>query len=73
MTEQLSPYEQYPHSYAALAATHQGHPTATVVALLRRAAERALLEFPERDLYDQARAITTGTAYRLRIAPWTHA
>ncbi|MFJ2745833.1 hypothetical protein ACIO3O_39945 [Streptomyces sp. NPDC087440] len=73
MNWQPSPYEHYPHVYAALAATHQGRPTATVVALLRQAADRALLEFPERDLYDQARAITSGSAYRLRIAPWTHA
>ncbi|MFI8825402.1 hypothetical protein [Streptomyces sp. NPDC053431] len=58
------PYQQ---AFAELAASHRGRPAATIVPLLRAAAERALLGFTAADLADQAEAISSGAPYELRI------
>ncbi|MFI8961710.1 hypothetical protein ACIGO8_06300 [Streptomyces sp. NPDC053493] len=58
------PYQQ---AFAELAASHRGRPAATIVPLLRAAAERALLGFTPADLADQAEAISSGAPYELRI------
>ncbi|MFG3344084.1 hypothetical protein ACGF1Z_03345 [Streptomyces sp. NPDC048018] len=58
------PYQQ---AFAELAASHRGRPAATIVPLLRAAAERALLGFTAADLADQAEAISNGAPYELRI------
>ncbi|MFD0366599.1 hypothetical protein [Streptomyces sp. NPDC059071] len=57
----------YQEAFAALAASHRGRPVETIVPLLRAAAERALLGFTPADLLDQARAISSGAPYELRI------
>ncbi|MFF9070656.1 hypothetical protein ACF09E_35480 [Streptomyces sp. NPDC014891] len=54
----------YMQAYAALAASHRGWPTAE---LLRGAADAALLGFTGADLVEQARAISTGARYELRV------
>ncbi|GHH57536.1 hypothetical protein [Streptomyces candidus] len=66
MNESPTPYTGYEEEFASLAATHRGRPPASVVPLLRRAAHRALLEFTENDLQEQATAISSG--YGLRVA-----
>ncbi|MFI5808706.1 hypothetical protein [Streptomyces sp. NPDC051561] len=58
----------YQDTFDTLAATHRGRPTATIVPLLRRAADRALLGFRDTDLQEQAQAISTGVPCSLRIA-----
>ncbi|MFD5425492.1 hypothetical protein [Streptomyces sp. NPDC127084] len=63
-TSHGAPYQQ---AFAELAETHQGQPTAEILPLLRRAADRALLEFTHADLVEQAEAISTGERYVLRI------
>ncbi|MFE7777050.1 hypothetical protein ACFU5O_24795 [Streptomyces sp. NPDC057445] len=57
----------YQRAFAEIAITHKGRPPAEIVPLLRRAADRALLAFTPSDLREQARAISAGTAYELRI------
>ncbi|MBM9617311.1 hypothetical protein [Streptomyces zhihengii] len=57
----------YQRAFADLADTHRGRPTAEIVPLLRRAADRALLEFTPADLVEQAEAIRTGRRYVLRV------
>ncbi|MFF6772545.1 hypothetical protein ACFY8W_03175 [Streptomyces sp. NPDC012637] len=57
----------YQEAFAALADSHRGRPAETIVPLLRAAAERALLGFTPADLLDQARAISSGAPYELRI------
>ncbi|GAA3387764.1 hypothetical protein [Streptomyces roseoviridis] len=59
-----APYQQV---FAELAVSHRGRPAATIVPLLRAAAERALLGFTPADLADQAEAISSGRPYELRI------
>jgi hypothetical protein len=59
-----APYQQ---AFAQLAETHRGRPTAEILPLLRRAADRALLEFTHADLVEQAEAISTGERYVLRV------
>ncbi|GHH55427.1 hypothetical protein [Streptomyces candidus] len=63
-----TPYTGYEDAFASLAATQRGRPPASVVPLLRRAANRALLEFTENDLQEQAAAISSGALYGLRVA-----
>ncbi|MCX5207572.1 hypothetical protein OG897_39980 [Streptomyces sp. NBC_00237] len=67
MTQKPNLYTGYEDEFTKLAATHQGRPAATVVPLLRRAADRVLLEFTEADLQEQAAAISSGAPYGLRI------
>lgn len=62
-----TPGRSYQAAFAELAESHQGRPTAEIVALLRRAADEALLGFTAADLYEQAEAIRTGQRYVLRI------
>ncbi|MFF8293171.1 hypothetical protein ACF068_28655 [Streptomyces sp. NPDC016309] len=57
----------YQRAFAELADTHRGRPPADIVPLLRRAADRALLEFSHADLLEQAEAISTGERYVLRV------
>lgn len=57
----------YQRAFAELADTHRGRPAAEIVPLLRRAADRALLEFSHGDLVEQAEAIRTGRRYVLRV------
>ncbi|MEK9518811.1 hypothetical protein ACIOMM_20425 [Streptomyces sp. NPDC087908] len=57
----------YMQAYAGLAASHRGRPVAEIVPLLRAAAEAALLGFTGTDLVEQARAISTGARYELRV------
>ncbi|WP_433544337.1 hypothetical protein ACQPZG_03915 (plasmid) [Streptomyces sp. CA-294286] len=59
---------RYEAEFATLAASHRGRPTADIVPLLRRAADRSLLGFAPTDLQEQAQAISSGAPYRLRIA-----
>lgn len=57
----------YQRAFAVLAASHRGRPVAEILPLLRRAADRALLEFSDADLCEQARAISSGARYTLRV------
>ncbi|MEU9031920.1 hypothetical protein AB0D46_31275 [Streptomyces sp. NPDC048383] len=59
-----APYQQ---AFAELARTHRGRPTAEILPLLARAADRALLGFSPADLWEQARAISSGEPYLLRV------
>ncbi|MFF3431469.1 hypothetical protein [Streptomyces sp. NPDC002602] len=59
-----APYQQ---TFAELARTHRGRPTAEILPLLARAADRALLCFSPVDLWEQARAISDGQQYVLRV------
>ncbi|MFH8712677.1 hypothetical protein [Streptomyces zaomyceticus] len=59
-----TPYQQ---AYGELARTHRGRPVAEIVPLLRAAADRALLGFSRADLIEQARAISSGARYELRV------
>jgi hypothetical protein len=67
MNQTPTPYTGYEEAFASLATTHRGRAPATVVPLLRRAADRALLEFTEADLQEQATAISSGASYGLRV------
>lgn len=62
-----TPARSHQAAFAQLAASHQGRPTAEIVALLRRAADDALLGFTAGDLHEQVEAIRTGQRYVLRI------
>ncbi|MFJ7990263.1 hypothetical protein [Streptomyces sp. NPDC096351] len=57
----------YMQAYADLAASHRGRPVAEIIPLLRAAADTALLGFTGADLVEQARAISTGARYELRV------
>ncbi|MFE9742667.1 hypothetical protein [Streptomyces sp. NPDC006477] len=57
----------YQRAFAELARTHQGRPAAEIVPLLRESADRALLGFTGADLAEQARAISCGAPYELRV------
>ncbi|MFD8951940.1 hypothetical protein ACFV0B_24135 [Streptomyces xanthophaeus] len=57
----------YQRAFADLARTHRGRPAAEIVSLLSRAADRALLGFSSADLWEQARAISSGEPYVLRV------
>ncbi|MGW7033008.1 hypothetical protein ACWGFX_38345 [Streptomyces xanthophaeus] len=57
----------YQQAFADIARTHRGRPAAEIVPLLARAADRALLGFSSADLWEQARAISTGEPYMLRV------
>ncbi|MFJ3439225.1 hypothetical protein ACIPMU_37605 [Streptomyces cyaneofuscatus] len=62
-----TPGRSYQAAFAELAESHQGRSAAEIAALLRRAADEALLGFTAADLYEQAEAIRTGQRYVLRI------
>ncbi|CAD5911952.1 hypothetical protein ACWGH7_15510 [Streptomyces cyaneofuscatus] len=62
-----TPARSYQAVFAELAESHQGRPAAEIAALLRRAADEALVGFTAADLYEQAEAIRTGQRYLLRI------
>ncbi|MFE6788118.1 hypothetical protein ACFVFF_38340 [Streptomyces sp. NPDC057680] len=57
----------YQRAYAKVAETHRGRPASEIVPLLRAAAEAALLGFTGADLLEQARAISSGAPYELRV------
>lgn len=57
----------YQEAFAGLAVSYRGRPVEVIVPLLKEAAERALLGFSGADLLDQARAISSGAPYELRI------
>ncbi|MFB7398298.1 hypothetical protein [Streptomyces sp. NPDC056191] len=57
----------YQRAYAEVAETHRGRPAGEIVPLLRAAAEAALLGFTGADLLEQARAISSGAPYELRV------
>ncbi|WP_336317739.1 hypothetical protein [Streptomyces lavendofoliae] len=57
----------YQRTFTELAETHRGRPVAEILPLLRRAADRALLEFTHADLREQATAISTGEPCVLRV------
>ncbi|MEU9235532.1 hypothetical protein [Streptomyces subrutilus] len=57
----------YQRAFAELARTHRGQPATTILPLLRRAADQALLGFDRQDLWEQAQAISSGEPYTLRI------
>ncbi len=57
----------YQRAFAALAEAHRDHPVAEILPHLRRAADDALLGFTDADLQEQARAISTGKPYVLRV------
>ncbi|MFD3875121.1 hypothetical protein [Streptomyces sp. NPDC058623] len=59
-----APYQQ---AFAELARTHRGRPAAEILPLLAHAADRALLGFSPTDLWEQARAISGGEQYVLRV------
>ncbi|MFE2528037.1 hypothetical protein ACFXEL_27820 [Streptomyces sp. NPDC059382] len=59
-----APYQQ---AFAELARTHRGRPAAEILPLLARVADRALLGFSPVDLWEQARAISDGQRYVLRV------
>ncbi|MDA5284750.1 hypothetical protein [Streptomyces sp. Isolate_45] len=59
-----APYQQ---AFAELARTHRGRPAAEILPLLAHAADRALLGFSPADLWEQARAISGGQPYVLRV------
>ncbi|MGW1930935.1 hypothetical protein [Streptomyces sp. NPDC001919] len=54
-------------AYAALATSHRGRPAGEILPLLREAADAALLGFTDADLAEQARVISTGARYELRV------
>ncbi|MFJ1959007.1 hypothetical protein ACIOGT_39200 [Streptomyces microflavus] len=62
-----TPARSYQAAFAELAESHQGRAAPEIVALLRRAADEALLGFTAADLAEQAEAIRTGQRYALRI------
>ncbi|MFH8670292.1 hypothetical protein ACH4F3_36265 [Streptomyces anulatus] len=62
-----SPARSYQAAFADLADSHRGRPVPEIVALLRRAADEALLGFTAADLREQAEAIRRGERYMLRI------
>lgn len=57
----------YQQTFADIARTHRGRPAAEIVPLLRAAADAALLGFTNTDLAEQAKAISRGTRYELRV------
>ncbi|MEU9233469.1 hypothetical protein [Streptomyces subrutilus] len=57
----------YHEAFADLARTHRGRPATEIVPLLARAADRALLGLSPADLWEQARAISSGEPYVLRV------
>ncbi|MFE1411138.1 hypothetical protein ACFW6F_10055 [Streptomyces sp. NPDC058746] len=57
----------YQRAFAELAAARCGRPVAEILPLLRRAADDALLGFTDADLREQARAISAGESYVLRV------
>ncbi|MFD3422609.1 hypothetical protein [Streptomyces decoyicus] len=64
---QGAPVPSYQEAFNELADTHLGRPVGEILPALRRAAERALLEFPLADLREQAVAISRGEPYELRV------
>lgn len=68
LTDSASAYgASYQQAFTELAAAYHGRPAAEIVPRLRRAADRALLEFTDTDLIEQAEAISSGERYVLRI------
>ncbi|MFG2754082.1 hypothetical protein [Streptomyces xanthophaeus] len=68
LTDSIGTYgAPYQEAFAELARTHRGRPAAEIVPLLARAADRALLGFAPADLREQARAISSGEPYVLRV------
>ncbi|MGW9372951.1 hypothetical protein ACWGVR_23325 [Streptomyces xanthophaeus] len=59
-----APYQQ---AFADLAHSHRGRPAAEIVPLLAVAADRSLLGCTSADLWEQARAISSGEPYVLRV------
>ncbi|MDX2389516.1 MULTISPECIES: hypothetical protein [unclassified Streptomyces] len=59
------PRRQCTQAFAELA--HRGRPAAEILPLLAHAADRALLGFSPADLWEQARAISGGEPYVLRV------
>ncbi|OKK11355.1 hypothetical protein AMK16_32860 [Streptomyces sp. CB00455] len=59
-----APYQQ---AFAELARMHRGRPAPEILPLLARAADRALLGFSRAGLREQARAISGGEPYVLRV------
>ncbi|MGW7033011.1 hypothetical protein ACWGFX_38360 [Streptomyces xanthophaeus] len=57
----------YQAAFAELARTHRGRSAAGIVPLLERAADQALLCFSRADLWEQARAVSSGDPYVLRV------
>lgn len=57
----------YQRAFAELAEARRGRPVAEILPLLQRAADDALLGFTVADLREQARAISTGEPYVLRV------
>ncbi|UUU37524.1 hypothetical protein [Streptomyces sp. NBC_00162] len=57
----------YQRAFAELARAGRGRPVTEILPLLRRAADDALLGFTDADLQEQARAISAGQPYILRI------
>ncbi|MGW6860070.1 hypothetical protein [Streptomyces xanthophaeus] len=57
----------YQAAFTHLARTHRGRPPTEIVPLLARTADRALLGFASADLWEQARAISSGEPYVLRV------
>ncbi|MFB8080175.1 hypothetical protein [Streptomyces sp. NPDC056013] len=57
----------YMQAYATLAASNRGRPVAEIIPLLRKAADAALLGFTGADLVEQAKAISSGARYELRV------
>ncbi|MFE3866048.1 hypothetical protein ACFXPT_37375 [Streptomyces goshikiensis] len=56
----------YQKAFAELAEARRGRPVAEILPL-RRAADDALLGFTDADLHEQAKAISTGEPYVLRV------
>ncbi|MFF4282899.1 hypothetical protein ACFY0Z_29475 [Streptomyces kronopolitis] len=57
----------YQRAFEHLAQSHRGQPVGEILALLRRAADDVRLEFTRNDLLEQARAISEGQPYELRV------
>lgn len=57
----------YQRAFAELAEARRGRPVCEILPLLRRAADGALLGFTDADLQEQARAISCGEPYVLRV------
>ncbi|MEV6048787.1 hypothetical protein [Streptomyces xanthochromogenes] len=63
-TSEIAPYQR---RYNELGLTHRGRPIEKIVPLLRSAAAQAQLGFKDEDLAEQARAISNGARYELRV------
>ncbi|WP_411102999.1 hypothetical protein [Streptomyces sp. cmx-4-9] len=57
----------FQQAFADLARTHRGRPAAEIRPLLARAAQQGSLGFSSADLWEQARAISGGAPYVLRV------